>query len=43
MKKILWLIFLCLIINKVDAKVYYSEYSEFSSFQEEEVTSLGIG
>ena len=39
MKKILWLIFLCLIINKVDAKVYYSEYSEFSSFQEEEVTS----
>ena len=39
MKKILWLIFLCLIINKVDAKVYYSEYSEFSPFQEEEVTS----
>ena len=39
MKKILWLIFLCLIINKVDAKVYYSEYSEFSPFQEEVVTS----
>ena len=39
MKKILWLIFLCLIINKVDAKVYYSEYSKFSPFQEEEVTS----
>ena len=39
MKKILWLIFLCLIVNKVDAKVYYSEYSEFSPFQEEAIIS----
>lgn len=39
MKKILWLIFLCLIINKADAKVYYSEYSKFSPFQEEEIFS----
>ncbi len=39
MKKILWLIFLVLIINKVDAKVYYSDYSDYSPFQEEEVLS----
>lgn len=38
MKKILWLIFICLIVvNKVAAKTYYSEYSEFSPFQEEEI------
>lgn len=38
MKKFLWLIFLCLtLINKIDAKVYYSEYSEFSPFQENEI------
>ena len=39
MKKILWLIFLCLLVTKVDAKVYYSDYSEYSQFQEEEVTA----
>lgn len=38
MKKILWLIFLSfLIVTNVDAKVYYSDYSDFSQFQEEEV------
>ena len=38
MKKILWLIFLNIIlINFVYAKVYYSDYSDFSEFQEEEV------
>lgn len=40
MKKFLWLIFLSfLIVPNVDAKVYYSDYSDFSQFQEEEVFS----
>ena len=38
MKKFLWLIFLCLtLINKIDAKVYYSDYSAYSPFQENEI------
>ena len=38
MKKILWLIFLNIIlINFVSAKVYYSDYSDFSEFQEKEI------
>ena len=40
MKKILWLIFLSIsLINFVSAKVYYSDYSNFSEFQEDEVIS----
>ena len=40
MKKFLWLIFLSLIFsNIVSAKVYYSNYSSFSEFQEEDVVA----
>lgn len=37
MKKILWLIFFILFIPQVEAKVYYSLYSDYSDFQEEEI------
>ena len=40
MKKILWLIFLNIVlINFVSAKVYYSDYSDFSEFQEKEIVA----
>ena len=40
MKKILWLIFLIISsFNFVSAQVYYSDYSNFSDFQEEAVTA----
>ncbi len=43
MKKILWLIFLLVIGSKVEAsEVYYSNYSDFSSYQEEEVVASDI-
>ena len=43
MKKILWLIFLLVLGVKVEAKeVYYSDYSNFSEFQQEEVINSDI-
>ena len=36
MKKFLWLIFVILIVTKVEAsEVFYSDYTEFSPYQEE--------
>lgn len=43
MKKFLWLIFLLVLGVKVEAKeVYYSDYSNFSEFQQEEVINSDI-
>ena len=43
MKKILWLIFLLVLAVKVEAKeIYYSDYSNFSEFQQEEVINSDI-
>ncbi len=43
MKKILWLIFLLVFAVKVEAKeIYYSDYSNFSEFQQEEVINSDI-
>ncbi len=43
MKKILWLIFLLVLGIKVEAKeVYYSNYSDYSEFQQEEVLNSDI-
>lgn len=37
MKKILWILFCILFIFEVEAKIYYSEYGDFSEYQKESI------